>query len=109
MGGQYSYDVFVTHADADLAWVKGYLLPALGLPEERVMTPRRFVPGASALAEFERAVRDSSYTILVLTPAYLASEWPQFAGELAGFASIFRTAKPGHPTPPQALRTASAH
>ena len=25
MDGQYSYDVFVTHADADLAWVEGWV------------------------------------------------------------------------------------
>ncbi len=88
MEQQYTHDLFISCANADLAWVEGFLLPALSLPAERVITFRQFVPGASLIAEFERAVRDSRYTILVLTPAYLADVWPQFAAELASFTSV---------------------
>ena len=38
-------DLFVVHSDADIAWVDGYLLPALGLPPERVATSQRLPLG----------------------------------------------------------------
>ena len=33
----YRYDLFISCAAADLKWVQGFLLPALGLPAERVI------------------------------------------------------------------------
>jgi len=84
----YRYDVFVSHSDADRAWVRGYLLPALGLPSERVITPHDFRPGAPVVAEFERAVTDSRTTVLVFSPAYLADEWSTFSEQLTSYASV---------------------
>jgi len=71
-------DLFISYAEADRAWVEGYLLDALGLPPDCVITRQEFHPGAAAVAEFERAVTGSRYTVLVLSPAYLADEWSTF-------------------------------
>lgn len=84
----YPCDVFISHAKADRAWVQGYLLPALGLPPERVITPQDFRPGAPVVAEFERAVMDSRYTVLALSPAYLADEWATFGELLVSHVSV---------------------
>ena len=82
------YDLFVSHAESDSAWVRGHLLPALGLPPERVIAPRDFRPGAPVAAEFERAVTGSRYTVLVLSPAYLADAWAAFGEQLTSHASV---------------------
>jgi WD40 repeat protein/energy-coupling factor transporter ATP-binding protein EcfA2 len=80
--------LFVSHADADRQWVAGYLLPALGLPVGRVLTKDQFRPGAAVVEEFERAVRHSRFTVIVLTPAYLADEWSVFGEQLASHAAV---------------------
>jgi hypothetical protein len=82
-----AYDLFVAHAAAERAWVDGFLLPALGLPEGRALTPRGFRPGAAVPAEFERAVTTSRYTVLVLSPSFLADEWASHAELLASYAA----------------------
>jgi WD40 repeat protein/energy-coupling factor transporter ATP-binding protein EcfA2 len=81
-------DLFVSHADADHEWVAGYLLPALGLPADRLLTKDQFRPGAAVVEEFERAVRHSRFTVLVLSAAYLADEWSVFGERLASHAAV---------------------
>ncbi|MGE5601526.1 MAG: toll/interleukin-1 receptor domain-containing protein, partial [Nitrososphaerales archaeon] len=83
-----AFDLFIAHASADRAWVHGFLLPALALPAHCVITPDSFEPGAPVVTEFTRAVRSSRYTVLVLSPAFLADAWLQFGDELASFARV---------------------
>lgn len=72
----YSYDVFISYSHADEAWVRGELLPRLERAELRVCIDfRDFKPGAPSVDEMQRAVQISRRTLLVLTPAYLASAW----------------------------------
>ena len=78
----------VIHADADRAWVEGYLKPALGLEPNRSITPREFDPTATVPAEFERAVTASRFTLLVLSPAFLTDEWARFGEQLVSFTSV---------------------
>ena len=40
----WQYDLSVTYAEADREWVHGYLVPALGLPPERLQTPKTSGP-----------------------------------------------------------------
>jgi hypothetical protein len=81
-------DLFISHAAKDSEWVYGYLLPALGLPPERVVTPQDFYLGEPLADEFERAVLESRYTLLVLSQAYLADQWLRFGGQLAHFLTV---------------------
>jgi hypothetical protein len=82
-----AYDLFVSHAEADRAWVEGALLPALGLPRERVITPDAFALGAPVVDEYVRAVTQSRYTLLVLSPAFLADAWASLGEQLGSYLS----------------------
>ena len=73
------YDVFISYSHADSEWVQGWLLPRLERAGQRVCIDRRdFDIGAPALANMERAVAASRHTLLVLTPAWVASQWTAF-------------------------------
>jgi len=77
-----TYDVFISHADADRAWVEGYLLDVLERAGVRVHTEDAFALGVPRLIEFERAIKQSARTLLVLSPAYLADQFAQFVDVL---------------------------
>jgi hypothetical protein len=78
----------VVHAAADHAWVHGYLLPALGLPEGAVRTPDDLTLGAPRVAEIERAVADARVVVLVLSPAFLDDVWSELAELLTSHARV---------------------
>src|SRR5688572_23207221 len=82
-----AYDLFVSYAEADRAWVEGALLPSLGLPRERVITPGDFALGAPVVDEYVRAVTQSRYTLLVLSPAFLADAWASLGEQLGSYLS----------------------
>lgn len=78
-----AYDLFVSYADADRAWVEGYLLDALSSANLRVISELNFALGAPRLTEFERALQQSTRTLLILSPAYVAEAMLTFV-ELIG-------------------------
>ena len=82
------YDLFIIHADADRAWVEGYLKPILGLEPGRVITPGNFKLGVATTKEFDRAVTSSRFSVLVLSPAFLADPWSEFGEQLASHTSV---------------------
>jgi hypothetical protein len=88
MSAQTGYDLFVSYADDDREWVSGFLLPALGLPADRVITQQTLTPGAPQAEEFSRAVHESRYTAVVLTPAYLTDRWAMFGSQLAIWSGV---------------------
>ena len=79
---QPAHSLFVSYAPADRAWVEGYLLDALHEAGVGVLREATFELGAPRLLEFERAMRQSTRTLLVLTPAYLARQINQFVNLL---------------------------
>lgn len=78
-----SFDLFVSCAADDSAWVEGYLLDALLDAGMRVHTEEAFALGVPRIVEFERAIRRSTRTLLVLSPAYLSDQFGQFTDLLA--------------------------
>jgi hypothetical protein len=72
------YDLFVSYAEADHAWVEGYLLDALKQAGVRSHSEAAFALGAPLLTEFENAVEQSKRTLLVLSPAYVADGFDSF-------------------------------
>ena len=90
----YRYEVFVSFAAGDRDWVQGYLLPALALPSGRVITDQptssseSFQLGAPVVSEFERAVTNSRFTLLVLSRAYLSDQWSTFGEQLASYTAV---------------------
>jgi hypothetical protein len=93
------YDIFISYAKADHAWVEGYLLDALIQAGVHYYSEAAFALGAPRLIEFERAVKESQRTLLVLSPAYLAAEgFIQFTHLLAPRATAWRP-PPGRSSP----------
>jgi hypothetical protein len=80
-------DLFVVHAAADAAFVRGYLLPALELPRDRVLLVDELPLGGLVASEIDRGVSRSRYTVAVLSPAYLEDRWAGFGAELASHLS----------------------
>lgn len=76
------YDLFISYAGADRAWVEGYLLESLRQSGVNALSEAAFVLGAPRLLEFERAIQQSQRTLLVISPAYLADGFNEFVGLL---------------------------
>lgn len=74
----YTADLFVSFAEADRAWVEGYLLEALQSAGLRVLSEATFTIGVPRLLEFERSIGTSRRTLLVLSAAYLADDVSRF-------------------------------
>lgn len=75
---EYQYDVFISYTEADREWVEDYLLDAL----EQAGVRYHWV-GEPHLLAAEEAVKHSRYTLLVLSPDYLADSFSQFTALLA--------------------------
>ena len=67
-------DVFVVHAEEDIPFVKGELLPMLGVPDDHELPFPAFTEQAIA-----RSVERSRLTLAVLSPGYLRDRWSGFA------------------------------
>ncbi|NEQ50565.1 MAG: toll/interleukin-1 receptor domain-containing protein [Leptolyngbya sp. SIO3F4] len=75
----YKYDVFISYSTADKAWVRGELLTRLQNAGLKVCIDfRDFRRGAPTVTEIERLIEASARTLLILTPAYLESQWTEF-------------------------------
>ena len=77
------HDVFISYADADRAWVDGFLIDGLERAGVRCHREAAFALGVPRLAEFETAIRSSARILLVLSPAYFSSETASFVDLLA--------------------------
>ncbi|KAK3086813.1 hypothetical protein FSP39_023885 [Pinctada imbricata] len=74
------YDAFVAYSEADTAWVLKTLAPRLENPNlERpfrlCLHHRDFILGAPVAANIVSSVENSRHTILVVSEAFLRSEW----------------------------------
>ena len=78
----YTYDLFISYAEADRAWVEGYLIDALDQIGVHWHSEDSFALGVPRLIEFERAIQQSKRTLLVLSPAYLVDTFGQFVDVL---------------------------
>ena len=83
-----SHALFVLHAASDTGFVRGYLLPALNLPPEQVLTVDDLPLGSVTVVEIDRAVSRSRITLLVLSPAWIADRGACFGEQLASHRSI---------------------
>lgn len=83
-----AFDLLVLYADADAGFVHGYLVPALNIPSDRLLLIDQLLLGGVMVAELERAVAASRFTIAVLSPAYLQDRWAMCGELLASHASV---------------------
>jgi len=82
----FAYDVFLSYRqkEPDKTWVRKTLLPKLEAEDLRVCIDYRdFRLGAPIINEMERAVIESRYTLGVLTPSYLESNFTELENILA--------------------------
>jgi tetratricopeptide (TPR) repeat protein len=80
----FKYDVFISYSHKDEEWVVNTLLPSLEDAGLRVCIDfRDFVPGKPSRANMRDACKESAYTVLVMTPAWVASEWTSFESLLS--------------------------
>lgn len=77
------FDLFVSYAADDREWVNTHLIDVLKGAGIRFHTEATFTLGVPRITEFERAVARSRYTLLVLSPAYLAGDYGSFVQVLA--------------------------
>lgn len=77
------YDLFISYAADDQEWVDSHLIDPLKGAGIRCHSEATFTPGAPRITEFERAVRDSQRTLLVLSPTYVTGGYNRFVEMLA--------------------------
>lgn len=83
---EYQYDVFVSyrHQEPDQTWVRNTLVPRLKAEELRVCIDYEcFRLGVALVKEMARAVESSRYTLAVLSPAYLTSNFTDLENVMA--------------------------
>lgn len=73
---RFVYDVFLSYSPQDYPWVREKLLPRLKRANVRLIDETGFTIGAPIIQE--RAVQQSRYTVLVISPAWLDSSWQAF-------------------------------
>ena len=78
-----NYELFISYAEADKAWVEGFLLDALQEAEINFTCESAFALGVPRISEFERAIQQSQATLLVISEAYLADGLTGFTDILA--------------------------
>ena len=79
------YDIFVSYSHADEVFVTDWLVPYLEAKGYDIcLDSRDFEIGTPSLVNMERAAERSRHTILVLSPAWVSSEWTTFESFLVG-------------------------
>ncbi|MBM2615808.1 SUMF1/EgtB/PvdO family nonheme iron enzyme [Actinoplanes sp. LDG1-06] len=80
--------LFVLHSAPDSEWVDGFLRPGLGLAPGAMLTTESFRPGVATVEEIARAVRETRFTVLILSDAFLTDQWATFGRTLATHSGV---------------------
>jgi hypothetical protein len=90
----FAYDVFLSYRqqEPDRTWVRKRLVPALDARGVRVCVDYRdFRLGAPLVTEMARAVEQCRYTVAILTPRYLESNFTELENVLAEHLGLERS------------------
>jgi hypothetical protein len=82
----FEFDAFISyrHQQPDQAWVRDKLVPALEAEDLKICVDfRNFRLGRSIIKEMERGVESSKFTVAVLSPAWLASNFTELESLLS--------------------------
>jgi hypothetical protein len=76
---QKSFDVFISYSHTDAKWVRDWLIPRLKRAGVSVCVDEdSFDIGVPALINMEKAAESSRRSVVVLTPAWVASHWTKY-------------------------------
>jgi WD40 repeat protein/energy-coupling factor transporter ATP-binding protein EcfA2 len=87
-GTEPARSLFVVHAQADDWFVRGELLPALGLDADDVMLSSELPLGELTLVALERFIDTSRTTVVVVSSAFVSDGWSQYTEQLVHHASV---------------------
>ena len=83
-GSAFNFDVFVSHSSQDQEWVLGWLTPRLEAAGIRPCYYQEdFDPTRPIIKNIPLAIERSRKTLLVLSPAWLKSEWTELEALIA--------------------------
>lgn len=82
------YDLFISYAPQDAAWTAEHLVAPLKAIGLRVQTDADFPLGAYAITEVERAIANSTYILLILSPEWLNNRFAAYQGVLSTSAAV---------------------
>lgn len=86
----FEYDLFISHANADFSFVNE-LAAELEKEDVRVWYDKGAMRlGEDFMASIQQALEKSDSFLLVISPAYLASQWANFEMGVAMSRSLFR-------------------
>ena len=88
MSEEWTYDLFVSYAEADREWVEGYLFDSLKKTEVNYSSEENFKLGVFIPNEFERLIEESKHILLILSSAYLADPKNQFVNSLSEYFGL---------------------
>lgn len=88
MTGPLHRDLFILHAEADVAFVRSYLIPALELERERFALSSDLPLGMSIIQALESGVVSSKITLIIVSTALLHDDWLLFGEDLASFHAL---------------------
>jgi len=75
----HKYHVFISYSRKDNDWVQKSLVPKLKETNLKIFHDESDIKGGESWASgVENAIKNSEYTIIVLTPDYLNSKWASF-------------------------------
>ncbi len=81
---RFAYDIFVSYSHKDEIWVRTELLPTLERHGLKICIDYRdFIAGKAAIINMQDASESSRYTVLVLTPKWVESEWALYESILS--------------------------
>ena len=74
----YQYDLFISYAEANKDWVKGFLLSALETAKIQYFERESFSLGVPKPQDLETFVRNSHYVLLIISDAYFVDNFNKF-------------------------------
>ena len=74
--------IFISYCEADREWVERELLPRLERAGIEYIEEHELPPGRPRLEAIEQAIKDSRWTLLIVSPRYIKERWKQFDGLL---------------------------
>src|SRR5271166_6195772 len=97
----FKYDVFISFSSEDKQWVHDVLLKRIEAERFRALVyDRDFTPGAFIIKEIERGVQQCRKTLLILTRAYIESDWCEIEN-IIGYGRLIPLLKSPCSLPPR--------